>query len=239
MLTLTASYDEAVLGDPQAPVLTIGGTAIAAADFRYSVPVGSGSSNSRIWTYTISASSPTGAITLSGGNFLADSATQAIHDKAGNSAVLSNGTLPTLSGTFTADSAAPTTPRLSLPTEVSGGATRSEATASSGVVLIRADSGNTVVLTFSDMDDRSVSKTVTITATAGTSQAVTLDAADLYNGTGTSTAQLHDGTITVSAVARNAAGITSNPGLTLSRSTRWHPPSRCSAWQTAPAMASA
>ena len=213
MLTFTASYDEVVNGDPIAPTLTIGGTAIPAVDLKYSVRIGS----TRIWTYTISKDSPSGSITLTGGDFLADSdttnASHAITDAADNKAEFKNGVQPSLMGTFTADSSAPATPTLNPPPRVkNGGATRDEATATTGVVFVKADSGNTVVLTFSDKDNRTVSKTVT--ATAGSGQGVTLDAADIYSGSGSSTAQLHDGSITVSAIARNSAGSNSNPGLT-------------------------
>ncbi|MCX8522104.1 MAG: Ig-like domain-containing protein, partial [Rhodoferax sp.] len=163
------------------------------------------SGRTRSWTYTISntGTSDTGAVSVVGGNFLTG-----IKDAAGN---LATGTPTPNNGSFSANANTPVKPLLTLGTGISDGATRDEATASTGVVLVKAESGNTVVLTFRDQADRSVSKT--ITATGSSSQSVTLDAADIYSGSGSSTVQLHDGTITVSAIAQNAAGSTSSPSL--------------------------
>ena len=99
----------------------------------------------------------------------------------------------------------PNAPRLSLGAGVSNGATNAEATQASGVVLVNAENGSTVQVSFSDGVD-TVVKTVVGT---GANQAVTLAGADL--GTGT---LLANGVISVTALATDAAGNVSTAGAT-------------------------
>ena len=99
----------------------------------------------------------------------------------------------------------PNAPRLSLGAGVSNGATNAEATQASGVVLVNAENGSTVQVSFSDGVD-TVVKTVVGT---GANQAVTLAGADL--GTGT---LLANGVISVTALATDVAGNISTAGAT-------------------------
>jgi hypothetical protein len=89
---------------------------------------------------------------------------------------------------------------LALGTGVLNGATSAEAIAAGGVVTVSAESGASTVVTFTN-GVHSVSKTVTGT---GSAQAVTLLSGDLLT--------LTDGTISVSAVATDAAGNASSAG---------------------------
>jgi hypothetical protein len=103
---------------------------------------------------------------------------------------------------LTIDTHAPSTPVLALGAGVSNGATASEATAATGVVTVSGEAGSSIAVTFTN-GTHTVTKTVTGT---GAAQAVTLLAGDL--GT------LTDGTISVSAVATDAAGNASPAGST-------------------------
>jgi hypothetical protein len=108
---------------------------------------------------------------------------------------------------FVLDTAAPASPTLALGTGVSDGANAAEALATSGVVTVIAETGSSTVVTFT-RGTTTITKTVTGT---GSAQAVTLTTADIT--------ALGDGTITVSAVATDAAGnvgaVTSNLYFTL------------------------
>ena len=107
---------------------------------------------------------------------------------------------------LTLDTAAPAAPSLALGNAVIHGATLADATSSSGVVLVSAESGVSVAVTFSD-GTRSIVKTIT---GQGSNNAVrvTLSSTDI----GSLGSQLHEGRISVSAVATNAAGNTSAAG---------------------------
>ncbi|MCX8520163.1 MAG: Ig-like domain-containing protein, partial [Rhodoferax sp.] len=111
------------------------------------------------------------------------------------------------SNAYTVDNLAPNAPTLALVTGADSGVTGlvslAEAIAASGVVTVTAESGSTLAVTFSD-GTRSVVKTVTST---GTAVPVTLTSSDLGNGAATN--QLHEGSISVSATASDAAGNTS------------------------------
>ena len=107
---------------------------------------------------------------------------------------------------LTLDAQAPAAPVVALIAGVNGVLIFAEAIVATGVVSVVAESYSVVAVTFSD-GYRSVSKTVTGAGTA-TTKMVTLNAADI----GTGVAQLHDGTIRVSATATDAAGNTSNAG---------------------------
>ena len=99
------------------------------------------------------------------------------------------------------------TPEVTLGTGVSDGATAAEASAATGVVSVNAESGSTVLLTFTDSASPAHSVVKTITS-SGTAQGITLDAADIGSGA----ASLHDGSISVSASATDAAGNVSSAG---------------------------
>ena len=109
--------------------------------------------------------------------------------------------------TINFDTMAPAAPSLAPGAGVSNGATAAEATASTGVVTVNAESGSRVLVTFTDSDSPAHSVVKTVTG-AGSAQAVTLASTDL----GTGAASLLDGTITVSATATDAAGNTSTAG---------------------------
>ena len=198
VLTYTASYDGEVFGTPTAPTLTIGSE--TGIDMKAGITTG----NTRTWTYTIRKSTggtdldDSGAVSVVGGNYLTG-----ITDAAGNTAT---GSPTSNNGTFSADANTPTAPKLVWGSGVSGGATAAEATQSSGVLWLHAESGNTVVLTFSDSASPANTVSKTVTADGSTAQAVTLAASDIGN----SGSLLHDGTINVSAVATNAAHVSSS-----------------------------
>ncbi|MCX8517244.1 MAG: Ig-like domain-containing protein, partial [Rhodoferax sp.] len=114
-----------------------------------------------------------------------------VTDVAGNSG-------PVSTRTYTLDTSAPNPPALLLGSGVADGATADEATASTGVITVTAESGASVVVTFSDGNDaHAIVKTVTAT---GSAQPVTLEASEIGNG------KLQDGPITVTASATDTAG---------------------------------
>ena len=138
--------------------------------------------------------------TVSGADLGADgskSLTAKVTDVAGNAAT---GTALT----FTKDTTTPA-PAFALGTNVSGGATATEATQAGGVVTVKAESGASVTVTFSRTGGGTVTKNVIGTGTAS-AVAVTLTAGDLTT--------LGDGTISVSATATDAVGNTSVAGKT-------------------------
>ncbi|MCX8517721.1 MAG: hypothetical protein ORN29_06625, partial [Rhodoferax sp.] len=105
---------------------------------------------------------------------------------------------------FTLDSQV-TAPAITLGTGVSGDVSQAEATLASGVVQVTAESGSTVVLTFTDTQGDKVERTVTATAQAN---AVTLVTSELGTGSG----KLSNGRISVTALATDAAGNASEAG---------------------------
>jgi hypothetical protein len=92
------------------------------------------------------------------------------------------------------DTSAPVTPNLTLATGVASGATLAEAT--TALLTLTAESGAGTVVTFSRTGGGTVSKTYT--GNGSTPVAVTLTSAELTT--------LGDGSISVSAVATDAAG---------------------------------
>ena len=148
MLTLTAEFDEDVQvrqGQTFAPTLTIG------TETGISLTPGITSGKTRTWTYTINKTDSTAAdngkvlVEGLGTSFLAK-----LEDAAGNPVANTANKPTSISETYTVDTTAPGAPTLALGSGVSGGATAAEATQSSGVLWLHAESGNTVVLTFSD-----------------------------------------------------------------------------------------
>ncbi len=95
------------------------------------------------------------------------------------------------------DTLGPTSPTLVQVSGVSKGVTREEALA--GALNVSAEVGSTIKVTFTDSNNRVVTKTYMAEAGA---QAVKLDAADFGTGPG----QLGDGAITVKAIATDTAG---------------------------------
>ena len=106
------------------------------------------------------------------------------------------------------DKTAPSQPALALGAGVSDGATASEATAGTGVITVNAEAGSAVTVSFTDTAGHTVSKT--IANATGSAQAITLSLTDL----GTGASQLADGAITVTALAQDAAGNTSQSATT-------------------------
>ncbi|BBC73854.1 hypothetical protein AEB_P2986 [Altererythrobacter sp. B11] len=156
-------------------------------------------------TATVTFTSNTGTITKT---LVGTGVAQTVLLSAADAAALGNGTvnvsvrvqdtvgnLSTAATTsFTIDDVAPTAPALVLGAGVADIASAAEATAATGVVTVQAEAGATVTVTFTN-GSKSVTKTLTGT---GAAQAVVLSAANL--------ATLGDGTISVSASARDAAG---------------------------------
>ena len=109
------------------------------------------------------------------------------------------------------DTQAPAMPTLALGAGVSDGTTAAEATAATGVVSVLAESGSTVLLTFSDSASPVHTLVKTLTGN-GSAQSVQLDSTDIGTNIGTGPASLQDGSITISATATDAAGNTSSAG---------------------------
>ena len=105
---------------------------------------------------------------------------------------------------FTLDSKV-AAPAITLGTGVSGDVSQAEATLASGVVQVTAESGSTVVLTFTDAQGDTVLRTVTTTSAAS---AVTLATSEVGSGNG----KLSSGRISISAVATDAVGNVSDAG---------------------------
>ena len=199
VLTITANYDEAVIGTPTAPTLSIGNeTGIALTPL---VTEG----NKRSWTYTISntGTPDNGSIALEGGNFVSG-----MHDAAGNQAFRPAIDAPEYTGFYSANSNTPAAPVLHYASGVEQGASAAEATGANGVLTLQAEPGSTVVLTFTDSSQHSIQHTLIAN---GSEQAVVLNASDIGSGAN----QLHDGYIIVSATATNAAGTSSSPAQTV------------------------
>ncbi|MCW2367576.1 hypothetical protein M2341_003023 [Sphingobium sp. B7D2B] len=113
-------------------------------------------------------------------------------DAAGN-------TSPASTSSFTLDSIAPVPPTLALGAGMSDGATLAEARAATGAVVVTAEVGTTVTVTFTN-GSATVQKS--IVAASGPNP-VTLSASDLT--------LLGNGTISVSAVTKDAVGNASTP----------------------------
>ncbi|MCX8517409.1 MAG: Ig-like domain-containing protein, partial [Rhodoferax sp.] len=113
---------------------------------------------------------------------------------------------PELVFTFGLDATAPSAPAIALGNGITGEVVSgSKATQAAGVLALTAESGSQVVLTLTDRLGHQIPRTLTAGAT---SSAITLTAAEL----GTDVGQLSDGSITVSAVATDAAGNSSLVG---------------------------
>ena len=126
--------------------------------------------------------------------------TATVTDAAGNSS-------PAASASFSLDTATPA-PRFSLGADVSDGATLAEATASTGVLSLTAESGSTVLLTFTDSALPTAHRLVKTVTASGAAQAITLLGSELGSGA----SQLSDGSIGITATATDAAGNVSSVG---------------------------
>ena len=153
---------------------------------------GSGTTRTATFTPTDGVNAGSASISVADGTFT---------DAAGNPGTGAS------ASTISFDTMAPAAPTLATGAGVSNGATAAEATATTGVVTVHAESGSRVLVTFTDSDSPAHSVVKTATGT-GAAQGVTLDSADL----GTGAAKLLDGTITVSATATDVAGNTSTAG---------------------------
>jgi len=219
-----ATSTQTITVAPSAPAVTLGtgvsggatsaeatqgsGVVTVKADSGNTVAVTFTDAGGRSITKTVTGTGTSQAITLASADIGTGSGQ--LHDgtitvKATATDALGNASIPS-TATFTLDTVTPTAPALTLGTGVSGGATSAEATQTSGVVTLNAESGSSVLVTFTD-GTNTVTKTITGT---GAAQAVTLASSDLGTGTG----QLKDGNITVSAVATDAAGNVSTSGTT-------------------------
>ena len=137
----------------------------------------------------------------SGNNQLHDgtiTVTATATDLAGNPGA---NTSASSTSSFLLDTSAPALPVIELGADVLAGANLPDALQSSGVVVVNAEAGSTVRVTFTDSAATAHSVIHTVVAT-GSAQAVTLDASDI----GTGNNQLQDGTIRVTLTATDAAG---------------------------------
>jgi len=104
-------------------------------------------------------------------------------------------TAPAATTSFTLDTVAPSAPNLTLGNGIANGATATEATQASGVVIVSGVSGAMITVTFQRETGTPVTKTLTGT---GSQQAVVLTSNDVT--------MLGDGVINVSAIQASAAG---------------------------------
>ncbi|MCX8520922.1 MAG: LamG domain-containing protein, partial [Rhodoferax sp.] len=191
-----------------------GATAMEATASTGVVSVTAESGSTVLVTFTDSAATPYSFIKTVTGTGAAIAVTLASSDLGSGAASLQDGTIrvtatatdlagnaSTAGSSFTLDTRTPDAPTLALGTGVEGGATAAEALAASGVITVTAESGSTVLVTFSDsaVTPRSFVKTITGT---GVAVGITLASSDL----GTGATRLLDGTIHVSALATDAAG---------------------------------
>ena len=191
-------FSEKVLitGSPQIP-LTIGSTARNAV-YDSSNPLNT--DTLKYFSYTIAAGeTDTDGIEIAASALDLNSGT--ITDVAGNPATLTSAAVAALTSHRVDTTAPSTAPTLALGSGVSGGANRSEALQSSGVITVSGESGSNVVLTFTDSASPSHRLTKTLVGT-GAAQAVTLSSFDL----GSASNQLQDGTINISAKVQDDAG---------------------------------
>jgi hypothetical protein len=108
---------------------------------------------------------------------------------------------------FTLDATAPAAPGLTLGTGVTGGANQAEATQQSGVVTVTGETGATIVVSFTGVNNTGSPVTKTVTGQgSGTPVAVVLSLQNLTT--------LGDVAVNVSAIASDAAGNASTAGTT-------------------------
>ncbi|WP_396437898.1 beta strand repeat-containing protein [Limnohabitans sp.] len=196
-ITLTLDFDGAVSGlssgTNNSTIFTVGGSGVSAT--------WSGTGNSRTLTYTI-ASGQNGQAAINE-DALTSALIAGITDAAGNAFAYS-GSIPNIdvSALPVIDTIVPVAPSLALGSGVENGATLAEAMAD--VVMVSAESGASTVVTFTRSGGGTVSKSVT--GNGATPVAVTHSSAELTT--------LGNGSISVSAVATDAAGNASSAGST-------------------------
>ncbi|MCW2412725.1 MULTISPECIES: Ig-like domain-containing protein [unclassified Sphingobium] len=207
--TSSFSIDDAA---PNAPVIVLGtgvadiASAAEAMAATGAVTVQAEAGSTVTVTFTNGSKSVTKTLTGTG-------SAQAVLLSAANLATLGDGTITVSASTkdaagntstasttsFTLDSIAPVSPTLVLGTGLADGATLAEARAATGAVLVTAEAGTTVTVTFTN-GSATVEKSIVAT---GGSNPVTLSASDLT--------LLGNGTISVSAVTKDAVGNASTP----------------------------
>ena len=111
--------------------------------------------------------------------------------------------------TYQFSTAHPAAATLALSEGISDGATLAEATSDTGVLLVSAQAGSVVQVTFTDSNSHTLVQTL---HASGDDAAVRLNPADLGSGL----QQLHDGTISVLAVVTDAAGNVNSSNSTTS-----------------------
>ncbi|MCX8521132.1 MAG: Ig-like domain-containing protein, partial [Rhodoferax sp.] len=123
------------------------------------------------------------------------------------SATVTHSGTPLASNTlsFLLDTSAPATPTLALGAGLTAMVSAAAATASTGVMTVLAEAHSRVLVTFTDSNSHSVTKTLIGT---GAALAVVLGSSDIGNGN----IQLHEGAITIRATASDAAGNVSPVG---------------------------
>ena len=165
------------------PVRVVLTSALAGAD---KVIVTAGGTN---YTATLDSSDPTGKtfVAVVPTAQVAGTISSHVENAVGGSSAI-------LTQVFAVDTVAPAAPGVALGTGVAGGATAAEATQAGGVVTVVGEAGASISVTFT-RGSATVTKSLTGT---GTPTAVPLTTGDL--------ALLGDGTIGVSAVAKDAAG---------------------------------
>ncbi|MCX8521078.1 MAG: Ig-like domain-containing protein, partial [Rhodoferax sp.] len=145
---------------------------------------GSGSIRTAIFTPMVNTESTLASITVAADRYT---------DAAGNNGTAAN----TLN--LSLDTRLPSV-QLQLGTDIANGAALAEATGSTGgVVHVTAESGSLVTLSFTDQNNTRINQVITGT---GNAQPIALAASEM----GVYGNQLHDGTITVNAVAVDRAG---------------------------------
>ena len=204
---IAVTFSEAVniTGSPLLALVIGGGSSNASylsADAR-----NTGASTTKYFRYTVAAgdtdangiSIAANALSLNGAS---------ITDAAGNAATTTHSITVADNAAYSIDTSTPAAPTLAPGAGVSNGATAAEATASTGVVTVNAESGSTVRVTFTDNASPTAHSVVKTATGTGAAQAVTLESTDL----GTGATKLLDGAITVTATATDTAGNLSMAG---------------------------
>ena len=195
-VAVTFSEAVSISGSPRIALTVGSGTAFAT----YDSSIAGNTSSKKFFRYTVQAgdtdanglSITTNALALNNGS---------INDTAGNAATLTHA-LVADNNAFRIDTTAPNAPTLVLGSGVSGGVSAAEATASSGVITVNAESGSLVLVTFSDSASPAVHSFIKTVTSTGAALAVVLAASEI----GTGVSSLEDGSISVSATATDATG---------------------------------
>ena len=193
--TITLTFSDDPTGfDISSDITVTGGT----------IGTWSGNGTTRTATFTPAANTNAASarFTVAAGNFT---------DAAGNASTEASAL------TISIDTQAPNAPTLAVGSGVTGGVSRAEATAASGVVSVNAESGSTVLVTFTDSATPTAHRVIKTVTGTGAATSVMLANTDLGSGPN----MLLDGSISVSATTTDAAGNTSraSSALTISLDT--------------------